>query len=111
MGGSVARLVRTPQAEKHISALLESSSVTIKRCTVEGAGEAGVRGVRTETKQVRDKRASQSPQSAAVFTVASAGLADKFSPNMTQRSAAVQNRPLPTLLAHTQDSNVNDYLL
>lgn len=46
-----------------------------------------------------------------MFTVASAGLADKFSPNMTQRSAAVQNRPLPTLLAPARESKVDEYLL
>lgn len=33
LGGSRARLVRTPQAEKHISVLLESSSVTTSWCT------------------------------------------------------------------------------
>lgn len=34
-GGSRARLVRTPQAEKHISVLFESISVTINWCTEE----------------------------------------------------------------------------
>lgn len=36
LGASIARLVRTPQAEKHISVLLESSSVTTNWCTEEG---------------------------------------------------------------------------
>lgn len=36
LGGSRARLVRTPQAEKHISLLFESSSVTTNRCTEKG---------------------------------------------------------------------------
>lgn len=34
-GGSMARLVRTPQAEKHTSVLLESSRVTTNLCTGE----------------------------------------------------------------------------
>lgn len=38
LGGSIARLVRTPQAEKHISVLLESSSVTTNWCTEKGEG-------------------------------------------------------------------------
>lgn len=32
-GGSRARLVRTPQAERHISVLFESSSITTNWCT------------------------------------------------------------------------------
>lgn len=55
MRGSRARLVRTPQAEKHISALPESSRVTTNRCT-EGENDEAVMESR-RTKQGEDKRA------------------------------------------------------
>lgn len=60
-----------------------------------------------ETKRVRDKKGSQSPQSAAVFTVASAGLADKSSPNMTQR-ALQRRRTCQRLLAPAHPSSRED---
>lgn len=65
--------------------------------TVRGSGQ---RQSRSEI------RGLQTPQSAAMFTVAEAGLADKFNQNMTQFAVAhtVQNLSLPPLLAVAQDS-------
>lgn len=57
LGGSRAKLVRTPQAEKHISVLFESSSVTTNRCTDTERVEKDD-GMREwmRTKQGKDKR-------------------------------------------------------
>lgn len=92
-GGSRARLVRTPQAEKHISVLFESSSVTTNWCT---EGERG-RGRRKMTVRGRGRRQSrskirrlQSPESAGLFILSVAGLADKSSLNMTQQYPEVR---------------------
>lgn len=54
-GGSRARLVRTPQAEKHISVLFESSSVTTNWCTDREKVDRGVIEW-TRTKRGKDKR-------------------------------------------------------
>lgn len=58
LGGSRAKLVRTPQAEKHISVLFESSSVTTNRYTDTERVEKddGVKEC-IRTKQGKDKRA------------------------------------------------------
>lgn len=69
LGGSRARLVRTPQAEKHISVLFESSSVTTNWCT-EGERAEKDDGMReqTKTKQGKDKRDAITRVSRHVYT-------------------------------------------
>ena len=73
--GSSARLVRTPQAEKHISVLFESSSVTMNWCTEGKRERVRVRGEedddvreRAKTKQVTDKRVAITRVSRHVYT-------------------------------------------
>lgn len=70
LGGSRARLVRTPQAEKHTSVLFESSSVITNWCTGGGEREREMTGRLSQerTKRGRDKCTAITRVSGHVYT-------------------------------------------